>query len=67
MSNWHCQLGFRSGFGFDLEVIPTQAAYGVEHFEEGVEPDVHDMTIGGFELRLPFIVIMLTEVTYADE
>lgn len=66
MSNWHFQIAVRNGFGIDLEVIPTQEAYGVEHFEQGDEPDVHEMTIGGFELRLPFLVLMLTEITYSE-
>lgn len=66
MSNWSFQLSLRNGFGVDLEVIPTQQAFGVEQTEEDVEPEVYDMVISGFELRLPFMSLMLTEVSYNE-
>mgnify|MGYP001813595197 CR=1 FL=1 len=69
MNEWNFQMGLRSGFGIDLEVVPTQAAMGLSQSETDPDGDpvVYNMTVSGFELRLPFVVLQLIETSFDDE
>jgi hypothetical protein len=46
-------LGFRNGFGVDLELTPKQHAIGVSGEDE---EDIYPLTIQAMQLRLPLLV-----------
>jgi hypothetical protein len=51
-------LGFRNGFGVDLELTPKQHAIGVSGEDE---EDIYPLTIQAMQLRLPLLVLRRNE------
>lgn len=57
MNSWRLTSMFRSGFGLDLSLIPSEDL--LCETEDGEEVTVR---VSGFELLLPLISIQLVEV-----
>lgn len=60
-SEWDLVIAWRNGFGFDLS-SPSKAFYTVEDDNN----QLLNISVGGFELLLPFIAIQLVETTYYE-
>tara|TARA_R110002126_G_C10144959_1_gene471061 strand:- start:13 stop:219 length:207 start_codon:yes stop_codon:yes gene_type:complete len=60
-NEWDLLIAWRNGFGLDLSA-PAKAYYTVEDDNK----QLMHISVGGFELLLPFIAIQLMETTYYE-
>ena len=60
-NEWDLLIAWRNGFGLDLSA-PAKAYYTVEDDNKQL---LH-ISVGGFELLLPFLAIQLMETTYYE-
>ena len=60
-NEWDLLIAWRNGFGLDLSA-PAKAYYTVEDDNK----QLLNISVGGFELLLPFIAIQLMETTYYE-
>ena len=60
-NEWDLLIAWRNGFGLDLSA-PAKAYYTVEDDNK----QLMHISVGGFELLLPFLAIQLMETTYYE-